>query len=178
MLKNNPYNYWYMFQNRGTNRCLCEWYWAGQISQELLPHSLAFPRHCMRGEELWFLCLNTGVIDIGSTRSTTTFWFVLDVSQTSRSGEKLYFLTRHLQSNHHLVLAVIKEMAAKASFIKKPNKLFHSPGDTLPPKIRKNYNKAEKNKDTSMEARKLAEKRKRETEVEENRQKHLTWGRV
>lgn len=79
---------------------------------------------------------------------------------------KLYFLTRHLQSDHHSQLAVCKEMAAKVSVIKVPNKLFHSPGDTLPPIFWKNYDKDEKNKDTaqpktSMEGRKLSEKRKR-----------------
>lgn len=61
-----------------------------------------------------------------------------------------------------------KETAAKASVIKVPNKLFHSPGetDTHLPIIKKNYNKNEKIKGTtqpkkSMEARKLAEKKKR-----------------
>lgn len=70
----------------------------------------------------------------------------------------------HLQSDHDLLLAVSKEMAAEASVIKKKtNKLFHSPGNTLPPIFWKNYNKAEKNnKDTSIEAGKLAEKRKKQ----------------
>lgn len=75
----------------------------------------------------------------------------------TQNFEKLYFPTRHLQSDHQLLLAVSKE---KASVIKVPNKPFHSPGDTLPPIFWKNYNKAEKNKDTSMEERKLAEKRR------------------
>lgn len=105
------------------------------------------------------LCANTCVIGIGSPRSATTFYVC---PRCTQNFEKLYFLTRHLQSDHHLQLAVSKEMAAKASVIKVPNKLFHSPGDTL----WKYYDKAEKNMDrvqpkTSMEAIKLAEKRKR-----------------
>lgn len=57
--------------------------------------------------------------------------------RSTQNFEKLYFLTRHLQSDHHLLLTISKEMAAKASFIKnqkkkkQQNKLFHSPGDAL-----------------------------------------------
>lgn len=56
--------------------------------------------------------------------------------RSTQNFEKFYFLNRHLQSDHHLLLTISKEMAAKASFIKnkkktKQNKLFHSPGDAL-----------------------------------------------
>lgn len=100
------------------------------------------------------LCVNACVIGIVCTRSTTTFWFVLDVPRISlqTSSEQPSFIINCTQRND------------SESFIykKKSNKLFHSPGDTLPPIFWKNYSKAENNKDTSMEARKLAEKKKRE----------------
>lgn len=40
--------------------------------------------------------------------------------RSTQNFEKLYFLTRHLQSDHHLLLTVSKEMVAKASFVKNP----------------------------------------------------------
>lgn len=87
------------------------------------------------------LCASTYVIGIGSTRSITTFWFVLAVPRFSRNYIFSPYIYRAL------------------SF-----RLFW-----------KNFDKAEKNKDTvqpktSMVARKLAEKRKRGIEVEKNMQ--------
>lgn len=118
------------------------------------------PKACLRCEGLWFLHI-----------SNMRHWHRihkehqnLDVPRISR----FFFLTRHLQSDHHLLLAVSKEMAAKASVIKKkPNKLFHSPGDLFRQYFAKTTWKLRR---TRIHQLKRENWQKRETEIEKNRQ--------
>lgn len=66
-----------------------------------------------------------------------------------------------------------KEMAAKASVIKVPNKLFHSPGetDTHLPII---YNSTQKINGSE----KIGREKKREIEVKEKQEERFTGGRL
>lgn len=72
------------------------------------------------------LCVNTCVIGIGSTRSTKTSMYlefreIIFSHQTS--SERPSFIIGCKQRNG----------SESFSYRKKPNKLFHSPGDLLPP---------------------------------------------
>lgn len=106
------------------------------------------------------LCVNTCVIGIGSTKSTKTSMY---------PEFREFFFSHQSSSERPSFIIGCKQRNGSESFSykKKPNKLFHSPGDLF----RQYFDKTTwKLRRTRIHQLKRENWQKRETEIEKNRQ--------